>query len=120
MAYPLHPYKSAYLGLIGGFHGHPHGVSWLRTNTQGSCIVLAPSILRRAALAASGKREVRDLHLRRDLTHVRVIHGPRPALRVAPHVSGGSRGPQDGGRKRETLRDLLECNDGCRHEGWTF
>ena len=23
-------------------------------------------------------------HLRRDLTHVRVIHGPRPALRVAP------------------------------------
>ena len=81
--YPLLRYKSADLGLIGGLHGHPHGVSWLRTHTQGRCIVLAPSILRSAALAASGKGEVRDLDLRRDLTHVRVVHGPRPALRVA-------------------------------------
>ena len=86
-----------------------------------SCLLQASfAAPRRAARAARGKGEVRDLDLRRDLTDVRVVHGPRPALRVAPHVSGGSRGPQDGGRKRETLRDLLECNDGCRHEGWTF
>ena len=51
------------------------------------------AFLRSAARAASGKGEVRDLDLRRDLTDVRVVHGPRPALRVAPRVSGGSRGP---------------------------
>ena len=59
-----------------------------------SCLLQASfAAPRRAARAASGKGEVRDLDLRRDLIDVRVVHGPRPALRVAPRVSGGSRGP---------------------------
>ena len=60
-----------------------------------SCLLQQASFAapRRAARAARGKGEVRDLDLRRDLTDVRVVHGPRPALRVAPRVSGGSRGP---------------------------
>ena len=59
-----------------------------------SCLLQASfAAPRRAARAASGKGEVRDLDLRRDITDVRVVHGPRPALRVAPRVSGGSRGP---------------------------
>ena len=74
--------------------------------------MLAPSTSfaapRRAARAARGKGEVRDLDLRRDLTDVRVVHGPRPALARSTRRSARERGESRSRKMAEGSGKLFE------------
>jgi hypothetical protein len=74
-----------------------------------SCLLQASfAAPRRAARAARGKGEVRDLDLRRDLTDVRVVHGPRPALARSTRRSARERGESRSRKMAEGSGKLFE------------